>query len=351
MHIILKVFWNAGESRLRAFWRLFGQFFTYGVLALLLETLVEALARAMLRAQAGVPQEALANLESLQAYIFQTPILALFLWLALMVATFTSVWLAGRVFDRRPFTGFGFHFNPNWWVDFAFGIILGAGLITSIFLVELAFGWVTIQSLLVTRQPGDSFGVLILVALVTFVAIGFSEELLYRGYQLQNLAEGLNSRPLGPHLAILAAALISSCLFGVVHYLNNPHSSWLSSFNISLIGGFLLGMGYLLTGELSIPIGVHIGWNFFQGNVYGFPVSGQDFGSATFISPLQSGPGVWTGGAFGPEGGLLALGAAIAGGLLIILWVRRRYRKVSLYLPLAEAPLKAKARQSQGTKA
>jgi membrane protease YdiL (CAAX protease family) len=345
MHLILNLFWNPDEGRFRAFWRILGQFFIYGVLALLLESLVEALARGMLRSQTGITPGEVANLEYLQEYIFQTPILALSLWIALMVATFASVWLAARLFDLRPFADFGFHFTTDWWIDFTFGIILGAGLITGIFLVELASGWVTIQGFLVTGQPRDSFMPVIMIALGSFVTVGFSEELLYRGYQLQNLAEGLNGNRLGPHGAILGAVLLSSIIFGAIHYLNNPNSSLLSGFNIALIGGFLLATGYLLTGELSIPIGVHIGWNFFQGNVYGFPVSGQDFGWGTFIGTLQSGPVAWTGGAFGPEGGLLSLGAAVLGGFLIILWVRRRYGRVSLYIPLAEAPDKAKAGQ------
>jgi hypothetical protein len=102
-------------------------------------------------------------------------------------------------------------------------------------------------------------------------------------------------------------------------------------------------MGYLLTGELAIPIALHITWNFFQGNVFGFPVSGTAVRAATFISIEQGGPDLWTGGAFGPEAGLLGLGAMIVGIFVIILWVRWRYGQVSLDLSLAQAPVRSPA--------
>jgi hypothetical protein len=97
-------------------------------------------------------------------------------------------------------------------------------------------------------------------------------------------------------------------------------------------------MGALLTGELAIPIGVHITWNFFQGNVFGFPVSGSDFSMATFIGIQQGGPELWTGGPFGPEAGLLGLGGIFLGGALTYLWVRWRYGRAGLRTQLAEYP-------------
>jgi len=93
-----------------------------------------------------------------------------------------------------------------------------------------------------------------------------------------------------------------------------------------------------LTGSLAIPIGIHITWNFFQGYVFGFPVSGgRDF-STTFIAIQQGGPTVWAGGDFGPEGGLIGLLAMMLGILLVIAWVRFRYRRLRLFTAIAESP-------------
>ena len=155
--------------------------------------------------------------------------------------------------------------------------------------------------------------------LVVFGLVGFYEEAFSRGYGLTNLAEGLNLPFLGPKRAVVAAWLISSVLFGVGHALN-PHSSWISTLGVTA-AGLQLGLGYVLTGRLGISIGLHFSWNFFQGNVFGFPVSGRDF-QVSFLGILQGGPGVWTGGDFGPEAGLLGFLACLLGGLLILVWVR-----------------------------
>jgi uncharacterized protein len=147
--------------------------------------------------------------------------------------------------------------------------------------------------------------------------------MLSRGYHMRNMAEGLNFRAIGPRAALLLAYLISSSIFGLLH-LGNDNASWVSTVPTSLSPGCSWAWGFLLTGELAIPIGLHITWNFFQGNVFGFPVSGMQ-AAASFIAVQQGGPDAWTGGAFGPEAGLIGLMAMALGMLLTVLWVRMRY--------------------------
>lgn len=252
-----------------------------------------------------------------------------------MVAALLSVWLVGRFMDRRLLRDFGFHLDARWWLDLLFGLLLGATLMTAIFVVELAFGWVTVAGSF--RPVSDiPFVPAILLPFVVFVFVGFYEELIYRGYQLRNIAEGLNYTAFGPRGAVLAAWVFSSVLFGALHTLN-PNADILSTVNITL-AGLMLGAGYALTGELAVPVGLHFAWNFFEGNVYGFPVSGLNPIGATFISTKQAGPAAWTGGAFGPEGGLLVTFATLTGIMLIALWIRLRRGRASIHTPLAEYP-------------
>jgi hypothetical protein len=336
MQAIKAVFWNSNQRRLRTLWRLIGQILILIIVALVIEAAVGFIAVGMLVAQEGISPDQLSNPQVVQRFIMQNQLLYALSTLGIAIASLVGVWLAGRFLDRRPFADFGFHLDRNWWADFGFGLVLGAVLMLLIFLIELAAGWVTVTGTFVTRSPTATFLSAILVPLVTFLAVGFYEELLFRGYQLQNLSEGLTWRVIGPRAAILIATFLSSAAFGIAHA-SNPNASVFSTFNIFL-AGFLLGAGYLLTGELAIPIALHITWNFFQGNVFGFPVSGADFSSATFISIDQGGPDLWTGGAFGPEAGLLGLGAMILGIFLTVLWIRWRYDGIGLELSLAAPP-------------
>ncbi len=265
-----------------------------------------------------------------------SPALFMSRYVASLVAVLASVWLAGRFLDRRPFSGFGMRPDRAWWPDLCFGLALGALLMTAVFFLELAAGWITITGAFETVGEGRSFALSILFVLVAFVCVGFYEELLSRGYQLQNMAEGLNVPSLGPKGAILVAWALSSVVFGLLH-LRNPGTSLASTVNIAF-AGLLLGAGYVLTGRLAIPVGLHATWNFFQGNVFGFPVSGIKPIGATFVSIEQGGPASLTGGAFGPEAGLLGTAAMVVGSLLIWLWVRARHGKANIQASIADPP-------------
>jgi membrane protease YdiL (CAAX protease family) len=264
-----------------------------------------------------------------------SPVLPLVSSVASLVGAILTVWLAGRFLDRRPFSAFGFRLGAGWWLDLLFGMVLGALLMTAVFLVELGLGWVEITGSFET-QGGAPFVISILFPVATFVCIGISEELVSRGYQLKNAAEGLNYPSLGPRGAILLAWVLSSVFFGVLHA-NNPNATPVSTFNI-VLAGLMLGFGYVLTGELAIPIGLHITWNFFQGAVYGFPVSGFGSFGATLLATEQGGPELWTGGSFGPEGGLLIPAVMLLGVSFVALWRHLRTGKVTLHAPIAESP-------------
>jgi membrane protease YdiL (CAAX protease family) len=144
--------------------------------------------------------------------------------------------------------------------------------------------------------------------------------MLSRGYQLRNVAEGLAWRWWSPRTALIAGWLLSSAFFGLLHA-GNPNATPTSTAFLMLAGLFL-GLGFILTGELAIPIGLHITWNIFQGNVFGFPVSGTTV-EASILAIEQRGPTLLTGGAFGPEGGISGLVALVFGSVAIWVWVRR----------------------------
>lgn len=304
------IFWNASERRLRALWRILGVLLCTAILTFIF----------------SVPFFATGG-NARAPYIEKV---------VLYVAAVVSVFLATRFLDRRRFSDTGIYIKRNWWIDLGFGLLLGALLMTFIFLLELAAGWITIGETFSTAEPSQSFLIALLLPILLQVIVGIAEELMFRGYLLLNLAEGFNLPRIGPRWALIIAWLLTSAVFGIAHLIT-PNATLVSSINITLIG-IWLGLGYVLTGSLAIPIGIHIAWNFFQGHVFGFPISGGREFSTTIISIQQGGPVLWTGGAFGPEAGLLGLFAAVLGVLLVLAWIRTRYHKLSLDTAIPEPP-------------
>ena len=97
--------------------------------------------------------------------------------------------------------------------------------------------------------------------------------------------------------------------------------SWQALLGLFLSGLFL-AYAYIRTRQLWLPIGLHLGWNFFEGSIFGFPVSGQYFYQV--IRQTVSGPDLITGGAFGPEGGLILIPALLLGAVGISWYTKDR---------------------------
>lgn len=124
---------------------------------------------------------------------------------------------------------------------------------------------------------------------IALAPAGIGEELLLRGLGLQALRRGLGD---------VAAVVLSSVLFGVLH-LGNPNATPVAALIIVLVG-LWFGAVRLRSGSLWMPIGLHLAWNLFEGFVFGQPVSGNLVGPSLLVSPLTE-AGFWSGGAFGPE--------------------------------------------------
>lgn len=306
---IRRLLWNAEERRPRALWRLL-------LSTVLLVGFVFAVSVTVFRFRPASP-----------------PPLVRVGFVAAQGLTFVAaVYVAGRVLDRRRFSDFGFRLDTDWWVDFGFGLALGAGLMTAIFLVELAAGWVRVTGWF---QPPRTFLPNAALVFALFLSVGVYEELVARGYVLTNVAEGLSGY-LSSRGSAAVAVVVSSAVFGGAHA-SNPNATLVSTLAVSF-AGVMLASGYVLTGELSVPVGLHVTWNVFQGVVYGFPVSGMRVDAAV-VAVEQGGPSVVTGGQFGPEAGLLGIAAILVGTAATVAWVRYRYGPESLAVhPALTAP-------------
>jgi len=296
---IARIFFSPAQPRLRAGWRL-----TLQALMLLALVLMFSL-----------PVELFFYFKSLANPYLQQ----LLSGLGALIAITLSVYLARRGLDRRTFSSLGLRWDRGAGRDFTFGLLAAGVMLGLVFVLELAFGWLQIDGFAwQTAHPLQTwFG--LLAMLLVFISVGWQEELLSRGYWLQNLSAGLN---------LFWGVLISSLLFAVGH-LVNPNFSWMAVGGL-LLAGIFLAYAYLRTGQLWLSIGLHVGWNFFEGPVFGFPVSGLT-SFPIVISQKTNGPELITGGNFGPEAGLILL-PAIAMGFFIVWWYTRQ-RVPSLSLP------------------
>ncbi len=293
-----RIFLSPDEPRLRAGWRL-------AIQSLLGLVMVFALSLpfviALLLAGRETPQTLQSDL------VLNT--------LPSLVGIVGSVWLARRYLDLRSFPSLGLHVSRRAWGDMALGIGIAALMMGAILLLEWAVGWARFEGWAWQAVPATQVLRDLIVALLLFVAVGFHEEIISRGYHLQNIKDGTN---------LFWGVVLSSTIFAVLH-LGNPNSIWYATALGLFLAGIFLAYGWMRTGELWLPIGIHIGWNLFEGPIFGFPVSGLD--TTRLVMHSVHGPTLWTGGAFGPEAGLIILPAMALGALLI--WACTRGRQPS----------------------
>lgn len=145
----------------------------------------------------------------------------------------------------------------------------------------------------------------VLSAFFMFLYVAVGEEIIFRGVLFRWIDE---------KWGFAAALVVSALLFGAMH-IAQPGAGWWSSLAIAIEAGLLLGAAYKWSGTLWLPIGIHWAWNFFQGNIFGFAVSGGDAG-ASLLHSETSGPDLLTGGAFGAEASVIT----VILGLLLSVW-------------------------------
>ena len=153
------------------------------------------------------------------------------------------------------------------------------------------------------------------------IADAVGEEIVIRGVVFRLLEESFGT---------LIGLFVSGALFGLLHSFNHG-ASVLSDVAIALEAGIFLAAGYAATRSLWFPIGLHFGWNFTEGGVFGAAVSGgahQGLYASTF-----TGDALWSGGAFGPEASVIAVGVSLVASAVFLgiaiargNWVGVRFR-------------------------
>jgi hypothetical protein len=213
-------------------------------------------------------------------------------------------WIKCRATWRQDL-GFGSH--PYKVLDLVAGFCMGFLAMFFIFGIEWACDWL---------RPGPfvKAGLFNLNILPPLAFMALWEELRFRGIEISGF------RTLMPPWAAL---VLSSLLFGLAHAWNANATALSIAGNI--VGGLVYGYAFLVSGAIWLPTGLHAAWNMAQGPILGLPISGYLEGG--LWNPVVSGPQVFTGGAYGPEAGIIGLWSRLL--ILALLWVYLRLRNSS----------------------
>ncbi|MEO8365871.1 MAG: type II CAAX endopeptidase family protein [Pseudoxanthomonas sp.] len=217
-----------------------------------------------------------------------------------------AYWLLAKAIERRPLSELDWRKSPQ----------LLWGLIAALLLFTLVTAELWAAN--VYSISGWGYAPLWTLFLLTAVVPGITEEIVSRGILFRLTEEGL-----GTWIALLVSALF----FGFAHIFNPGATAW-SSIAISIEAGLLFGLLYHVTRSLSWCIGLHAGWNFVQGAVFGIPVSGIKVDG--LIESRLQGPDWLDGGGFGAEASVLTV---LTCGVISLLLLQRMLRAGSVVAP------------------
>jgi hypothetical protein len=216
-----------------------------------------------------------------------------------------ATWACTRL-RKEPLAGVGFQLDRRWVKEMAWGTVLGMGVMFAAAGMVLASGGVRFE-----LDPARSFQTLS-YGVYMFLFVALFEENLFRGFLFQRLLDGTG---------VWVAQGVLALFFAFAHW-GNPgmHGAtkiW-ATINIAL-AAVLLGLGYLRTRSLALPIGMHLGWNWTQGSLLGFGVSGT--AERGWVHPIFLGKPEWlTGGSFGLEASVFGVVAVLIGIALLWKW-------------------------------
>jgi membrane protease YdiL (CAAX protease family) len=217
--------------------------------------------------------------------------------------TLLATWICMRL-RREPLASVGYALDRRWWRELAIGFGIGLATMAATVLLIWAIGGVRLQP-----DPARGVGA-VADGFVLFVFAALFEENLFRGFLFQRMVAGTNA-----WIAQLAFALLFALAHGGNPGMQGSTEAW-ASLDIFL-GAIMLGLAYLRTRSLALPIGLHLGWNWLQGPVLGFGVSGTE--QHGWFLPVFQGKAQWlTGGAFGPESSVFAV--LVDAATIALLW-------------------------------
>jgi len=300
--MVLKIFWNDTENRIRAGWRIFIQIILIAVpLAIL--------------AISGVYSSG----DSMTTRVTIT----------VLPITLLSIFILGRYIDKRKFSDYGIQLRQKkWWADYGFGLLAGLLSASSFVYLLVLFGWAEIEPSVGFGANGVSFTRALLISLFTYAGVGVFEEIL-RTYQVRNLTEGFAGTKLSMTGAMLIAVFLAGLWSVVMHVASNDLIFLVYIWVTSVIYGFF----FCWTERAALAMAMHFSWDFTISTI--FLLDGSSTQETAFFivstnSVLDMGANVL------PIVGLLA---KFLGLIAVAMWIRWREGKIQFHREIASPSL------------
>lgn len=201
------------------------------------------------------------------------------------LGSLVAAWICMRFFEKGSLLDIGLRWSGR---NFLWGAVAGISSALLVTVIPALTGMAEFRE--VPRTP-PAFGTVALMAVLFFIAAAH-EEIQLRGYLLQVLMRAIGLVP---------SAVLTGMLFAAGH-LMNPNRSNLGMLN-TFLAGVVLAVAFRASGDLWFPIGIHYAWNLLL-VAAGADLSGFTMRLTKYELVWKVGP-LWSGGAYGPEGGLL----------------------------------------------
>lgn len=287
-------------GKVRSGWKIAAVMGIFLAVTLILGSILGAIIGIILVAQGHFDMATMDYTEAGYAMINQLNLASMFIQEVVMILTPIIAW---KYVMKRPLSNMGLTPVKKGWKDLSVGLVFGIVSMTIVFIVLLLTNQASVES----WRP--TFSLDLIIYLILFILVGFGEEILGRGFIISVLRQTKN---------IPAVLIISSVIFALLHGANSGIGI-LPLINLTLIG-LLFAYMYLKSGNIWMPIGYHITWNYFQGNVFGFKVSGTNT-NGLLTTSLEKNT-LLNGGDFGPEGGLFVTAIILIGFIFVKYYYR-----------------------------
>lgn len=236
----------------------------------------------------------------------------LFLNLSSFLLISLLVFVRLRYIEKRPISTIGFG-KEDFLKKYTNGFFIGFIMMSIVVLILFILGYISIE-----ENPTQPVGISalggVMFILIGWIIQGATEEIVTRGWLMNVLAARYNKG---------FALIFSSSIFGIMH-LFNPDVNYIAVINIILVGIFF-GIYVMKTNDLWSVCGMHTAWNFTQGNIFGFEVSGINVCVSSVFDLNLVGNKFISGGSFGPEAGIIATTVLISSILILFLFDNKRY--------------------------